>query len=100
MGRRSEPHHRIGEALVGLPALDPPYDDSTTRHGGEYRSPFRSRRGKIAVFGAGDNLVLQLGRQVAKIIAVAGHAHDQVAIGVGRAWALRSVAASTTLNCT
>ena len=32
------------------------------------------------MFGAGDDFILQFAREVAEIVAVAGHAHDQVAM--------------------
>ena len=39
---------------------------------------------KTGVFGAGNDFLLQFGRQVAEIIAVARHPHDQVAVGLRR----------------
>ena len=35
------------------------------------------------MLGAGDDLVLEGGGQVAEVVAVTGHAHDQVAVRLG-----------------
>ena len=50
------------------------------------------------LFGAGDDLVLEVAAEVDEVVAVAGDADDQVAVLLGVLLGLAEGLASTTLN--